>query len=125
MILKKQKNDIQYEKNVVYLLTTDLLEKNRRYIFGKSTDFKKRLPSYNKTDEHKVIYVIGCSSAANMTALETTVLNKLFSYKERANRERLILPENKTIDFFIEVIDVCHDFLENVYDADPPKVVSI
>ena len=99
---------------MVYILTTKLLESQRRYIFGKAKNMKKRLPTYNKTDEHIVIYTISCSSETNMNALETLILNQLSECRECGNRERFILPENKTIDYFKNMFDECYNIMENV-----------
>ena len=40
------------------------------------------------------------------------VLNKLKDYKEQANRDRVILPLEKDISFFSNVIDDCVKFLD-------------
>ncbi len=40
-----------------------------------------------------------------MNIIEKVVIHKLRDYQEKANRDRFILPTNKTIDFFINVID--------------------
>ena len=46
-----------------------------------------------------------------MDILERVVIKKLEKYKEQANRERFILPEDKNIDFFIEVIKNSLEYL--------------
>jgi hypothetical protein len=46
-----------------------------------------------------------------MDTAETMVLSKLRDYREKANRDRFILPEDKDISFFIGVIDECIGFL--------------
>jgi len=40
-----------------------------------------------------------------MNIIETIVLYKLKEYKEKANRDRFILPIDKDIPFFIDIID--------------------
>ena len=110
---KRKKNNTENKENVVYILTTKLLESQRRYILGKAQNMKKRLTTYNKTDEHIVIYTVGCSSITNMNALETLIINKLSNFRECGNRERVILPENKTIDYFINIFDECYNIMEN------------
>ena len=46
-----------------------------------------------------------------MSMVETIVLNKLQDYKEQGNRERFVLPNNKDISFFIDVIKECISFM--------------
>ena len=48
---------VQYnEKNVIYILTTPSHKKEGKYILGKATNLTNRLSTYNKTDEHEVVY---------------------------------------------------------------------
>jgi len=101
---KKQRRQQINEPNVIYILTTESLKKDRRYIFGKSKNLTSRLSTYNKTDEHEVIYYESCISDINMDAVEKMVLTKLDKYREVSNRDRFILPEDKEIDFFIDVV---------------------
>jgi uncharacterized Zn-finger protein len=111
---KKQRRQQIQEPNVIYILTTELLKKQRRYIFGKSKNLTSRLSTYNKTDEHEVIYYQGCKIEGNMDVIEKMVLNKLDKYREVENRDRFILPEDKEINFFIDVIKKNIEFiLEN------------
>jgi len=44
--------------------------------------------------------------------VEQMTFKKLGEYREQANRERFILPENKYIDFFIQKIKDCINFLK-------------
>lgn len=98
--------------NVVYILTTPLLKKEKRYILGKAKNLTNRLSTYNKTDEHEVIYYQDCGDEETMNALEPFIFKKLSEYREQANRERFILPENSDIDFFINTIKECFEFLK-------------
>ena len=41
------------------------------------------------------------------------VLNKLKIYKEKANRDRFILPHEKEINFFTNMIDECVKYILN------------
>jgi hypothetical protein len=110
--IKKQPRK-QYEcQNVIYILTTSSLQKDRRYILGKAKNLTSRLSTYNKSDEHEVIFYQECEDEEAMTVLEPFVFKKLDSYREQANRERFILPENKNIDFFIDTIKNCYEFLK-------------
>ena len=66
--------------------------------------FCYRLSTYNKTDEHEVVYYQECPDEDTMTMVEQVVFQRLKDYREQANRERFILPENKTIELFIDII---------------------
>jgi hypothetical protein len=46
-----------------------------------------------------------------MNIIELMVLNKLQEYKEKANRDRFILPLEKDIAFFTNIIENCINFL--------------
>jgi hypothetical protein len=103
--MKKQKRTDYPEKNVIYILTTEENKKNRNYIIGKAETLKNRLGSYNKTAEHEVIYYKECKSKEHMNIIESTVLLKLNEYREKANRDRFILPVEKDISLFTSIID--------------------
>ena len=45
-----------------------------------------------------------------MTAIELMVLTKLKNYREKANRDRFILPQEKEILFFTSIIDNAINF---------------
>lgn len=92
------------EKNVIYILTTDRLEKDNIYIIGKAKNLTNRLSTYNKTDEHRVVYCHECSDENIMNVVENMVITKLTEYKERANRDRFILPKDTAVDIFINTI---------------------
>ena len=97
---------------MLYILTTLSLKKDRRYILGKAKNLTNRLSTYNKTDEHEVIYYQDCDDEESMNALEPLVFKKLSQYREQANRERFILPEDTDIDLFIDTIKSCFEFLK-------------
>jgi hypothetical protein len=109
--LKKQKRINYSEKNLIYILTTEYNENNRIYIIGKTQNLKNRLSVYNKSAEHKVIYYCECNNKAIMNTAELIILNKLENYKERVNRDRFVLPINKNINFFINIINESVNFL--------------
>ena len=110
-LLKRQPRKEFLDKNCIYLITTNNLKKERKYIVGKTINLKNRLSTYNKTDDHEVIYYKTCESRENMDIIEKMILKKLEKFKEKTNRERLILPECKTIDFFKNIIDENIKFL--------------
>ena len=71
---------------------------------------KTRLSTYNKTSEHEVVYYKSCKSEEYMNVIELMVINKLKDYKEKANRDRFILPLEKNINFFTDIIDKSIEF---------------
>ena len=102
---------IQYdEKNVIYILTTTLMKKERRYILGKATNLTSRLSVYNKSDEHEVVYYKGCEDEETMSLVENMVFKQLEKYREQANRERFILPEEEEIELFKNKINKSIEF---------------
>jgi len=92
-------------------LTTNNLKKDNIYIIGKASNLKTRLSTYNKTEEHEVIYYQPCGSKENMDIIEKIILKKLEKYKEKVNRERMILPSDKNIDFFKNIINENIEFI--------------
>ena len=109
--LSKQKRVEYKEKNVIYMITTDDHLKRRIYIVGKAKNLTSRLGTYNKTCDHSVIYYRECKNEEDMNVAENLVLSKLRDYREKANRDRFILPEDRDISFFTKVIDECIDFI--------------
>lgn len=95
--MKKHKRDNYPGKYVIYILTTEDHKKNRLYIIGKANELKNRIGSYNKTAEHEVIYYKSCN---NEYEIELMVLN---NYREKANRDRFILPVEKDINFIYNI----------------------
>ena len=102
--VKKQSRQEYEERYVVYILTTPSLKKDRRYILGKAENLTNRLSTYNKTDEHEVVYYQKCGDEDGMRIVENLVFKKLQDYREQANRERFVLPEDKEIELFIDVV---------------------
>ncbi len=45
-----------------------------------------------------------------MKTVESMVLRKLDEYREKANRDRFILPSDKEIIYFKDIIDNCVNF---------------
>jgi hypothetical protein len=110
LYVKKQQRKDYPERNVIYILTTEDNKKKRIYIVGKATKLKNRLSTYNKTSEHQVVYYKSCKSEEDMNIIELMVINKLKEYKEKANRDRFILPIEKDITFFTDIIDKSIEF---------------
>ena len=107
--VKKQPRRQYTELNVIYILTTESHKKNRLYIFGKAENLTNRVATYNKTEEHEVVYYQECMDANIMSIVESLVFHKLKEYRQQANRERFILPEEESIEMFIDVIKQCID----------------
>lgn len=107
---KKQQRKDYPQKNVIYILTTEDNKKKRNYIVGKAKILKDRLSGYNKTAEHEVIYYKECKNEEQMKITESMVLNKLKLYREKANRDRFILPIENDIKLFTNVIDKSIEF---------------
>jgi len=109
--IKKQKRTDYPEKNVIYILSTEDNKKKRIYILGKKKKLKDRLGPYNKTAEHGVEYYKSCNSKENMNIAESMVLSKLDKYREKANRDRFILPVENDLTLFTDIIENCINFL--------------
>ena len=110
--VKKQPRTQYDERNVVYILTTSNMKKERRYILGKATNLTSRLSVYNKSDEHEVVYYQECPDEEKMNLVESLVFCKLQEYREQANRERFLLPTDDTIDLFSDTIKYCIAFVK-------------
>ena len=104
---------VQYkEKNVIYVLTTALMKKERRYILGKASNLTSRLSVYNKSDEHEVVYYQSCGDEKTMGMVENMVFHQLEEYREQANRERFNLPKTEEIEFFTNTIKKSIEFFK-------------
>jgi hypothetical protein len=110
--VKKQKRLDYPEKNVIYILSTEDNKKKRIYIIGKTKKLKDRLGPYNKTAEHGVEYYKSCNSKEYMNIVESMVLTKLDKYREKANRDRFILPAENDLTLFTNIIETCINFLK-------------
>jgi hypothetical protein len=109
----KSQPRVQYkEHNVIYILTTKNLKKERRYILGKAVNLTNRLSTYNKSDEHEVVFYQECPDEDKMGLVENMVFSKLQEYREQANRERFILPEGGDIEMFSGAIKKCVEFVK-------------
>ena len=106
----KTKRTQTYPDNVVYILTNKSNKENNIYIIGKAQNLKSRLSCYNKSNEHEVIYYKQCDSQKMTHVVESMVLLMLHKYREYLNRDRFILPKDKSIDFFTNTIDKAVNF---------------
>jgi len=112
--VSKKGERIEHGKNVVYLITNEYLEQDRTFIIGKAISLSNRLSQYNKNAEHSVVYQKECKNAKQMALIEEIILYKLDKYKERANRDRFILPENCEISVFTDVINQVWNLFDDV-----------
>jgi len=104
---------VQYEeRNVIYILTTQRMKKDRVYILGKAINLTSRLSTYNKSDEHEVIFYSSCGDEETMDLIEVMVFKHLKDHREQANRERFILPKNEDICLFSNAINKSIEFFK-------------
>jgi hypothetical protein len=105
--IKKIKNTTNM-KNVIYMITND--PKKKKFIIGKTIDLNKRLCMYNKSCKHEIVYTKefnGPSKILNL--IEYMTLMALDPYREQSNVDRFVLPDDKTINFFTDIINCSFD----------------
>jgi hypothetical protein len=102
----------KYPLNVLYILTTPGMERERQYVFGKTKNLTNRLSTYNKTCEHTVVYFRECKSEEDMDLAEKMVFRRLAECRPDKNRERFVLPEERDVTWFKEVVDECAAFFD-------------
>ena len=110
--VKSQPRTQYKERNVVYILTTERMKKDRVYILGKANNLTHRLSTYNKSDEHEVVYYQSCGDEETMGCVENMVFQYLKEYREQANRERFILPKTEEIKLFSDTINKSVEFFK-------------
>jgi len=110
---RHSRKNLDNNHNVVYIITCDELEANRKYIIGKAKDLLNRLSQYNKMSNYKVIYLKPFKNEMDMNLAESIVLRKLDEYKEQMNRDRFILPKGKDIKLFTNPFDDAYNFFNN------------
>ena len=103
-------------KNVIYIITNEYLKNDRTFIVGKAISLINRMSQYNKSAEHEVVFQRECNNAKQMSLIEENILYKLDKYRERANRDRFILPEGLCISLFINVVNKACDWFDDVDD---------
>ena len=98
-ILKKQSRTKYIDsKFVVYIITNKHKKKERTYTIGKAIDLVQRLSTYNKLEDHEVIYYKAFIDEEQMKTAEDMVLKKLHQYKEIECRDS---QENNS-NYFLE-----------------------
>ena len=103
-----------FEKNTVYMLSSKIHLEKRAFIIGKSTNLNYRLNAYNKGLDHDVVYYKKCKNKYHMDIIELMILYKLDNFRERANRDRFILPNDKNIDLFTNIFDEAIKWFEDI-----------
>jgi prophage antirepressor-like protein len=113
---KTNKRPVSFEngKNVVYLITNEYLYRERTFVLGRAVNLPTRLSAYNKTSEHEVVYKRECHNAKQMALIEENLLYKLDKYRERANRDRFVLPDDSDISLFTNMFDQVCDLFNDV-----------
>jgi len=69
---------------------------------------------YNKSEKYEVIYFRECKSDEEMNRVEGMVLTKLNSFREVADHDGFILPDDTTsgLKLFTKVVDDAVSFFE-------------
>ena len=106
----------EHGKNVVYIVTNEYISRDRIFMVGKAIELADRLSQYNKSCEHEVVYYRECNNAKQMSLIEEIILYKLDRYRERASRDRFILPDNQEISLFVDIVNGTCDWLDDVGD---------
>ena len=96
------------------MLTSEIHLKTRTYIIGKSKNLNSRLSAYNKGFDHIVVYNKKCNNINQMGLIEQMILYKLDSFRERMNRDRFILPEDKDVSFFTNIFDTAVNWFNDI-----------
>jgi hypothetical protein len=99
------RKNLDKANNVVYLITCDELEVNRKYIIGKAKDLLNRMSQYDKLSNCRTIYSKTFNNIDDAEFAESIILNCLERYKDQMNHDRFILPVDKDIKFFTDVFD--------------------
>ena len=111
--LRRRPRVLYPEKFVVYIITNDDLKGRRVYVVGSATSLTHRLSTYNKGSEHEVIDYVPCGSKEKMKVLENMTLMRLSAFREQGNRDRFVLPEDKEVRFFVEILKAGKIFLSS------------
>ena len=100
-LLKKQpRTKYDDSTNIVYIITNEYTKTKRTYTIGKTINLVQRLSTYNKLQNHEVIYYKAFENEEQMDMTERMVLTKLNQYKEIECRDRFVLPIGKDISLF-------------------------
>jgi hypothetical protein len=92
-------------KNVIYILTTADIKKERKYIIGKAKNLSNIL-------DYEVIYHQECLDEENMNISKIIIFNKLKKYREHIDKEIFILPKERDIEYFKDLIKKVIEFVK-------------
>jgi len=93
------------KKNVVYILTTADIKKERKYIIGKTNNLSNIL-------DYEVIYYQECLNEENMNISKIIIFNKLKKYREHIDKEIFILPKERDVEYFKDLIKKVIEFVK-------------
>jgi len=110
VIQRMKRESYENNNNVIYIVTTEHKKELGHYKIGKTQDLKKRLSTYNTTEDHKVIYNISCKNKNNMDLLEKIIFIRLDNYRIEQNKEWFL--SNNDANDFIKIIDECKNFID-------------
>lgn len=110
--LQRQKRQRFNKGNYIYIVTTEIHEKEGVYKIGKTTNMTNRLSTYNTTEEHKVIFIYDCMNREDMDLAEKLVNRRLATCKIYPNRERFNFSGKICINKAMELIHECIKFIQ-------------
>lgn len=110
VIQRMKRESYENNNNVIYIVTTEHKKELGHYKIGKTQDLKKRLSTYNTTEDHKVIYNISCKNKNNMDLLEKIIHLRLDEHRIEQNKEWFL--SNDNANDFIKIIDECKNFID-------------
>jgi hypothetical protein len=108
-IIEKEKKidefDLINKQFMDKIVINKLIKKETKYIIGQTVDLTDRLSTYNKSEEHEVIYYKSFGNEEQMDLAEKMVLKKLDEYRDQGNRDRFILSVGESIKLFTDLVD--------------------
>ena len=110
VIQKMKRESYENNNNVIYIVTTEHKKELGHYKIGKTQDLKKRLSTYNTTDNHEVVYYVSCKNKTNMDLLEKIIFMRLDDYRIEQNKEWFLSNDNS--NDLIKIIDECKNFID-------------
>jgi hypothetical protein len=110
VIQRMKRESYENNNNVIYIVTNKHKKELGHYKIGKTQDLKKRLSTYNTTDNYEVIYNISCKNKNNMDLLEKIIHLRLDEHRIEQNKEWFL--SNDNANYFIKIIDECKNFID-------------
>jgi hypothetical protein len=100
----KQEREKFEPGNYIYIAQSDTTKSNRRYKIGKTKNLEETLACYNRSAPHEYVFYMDCKSQNIINESEKSVHNCLSKFRDHANHEYFILPEEQDIYYFINKI---------------------